>query len=264
MFPKFYMGLMGFTLLDYAATMNRISQSLTSTPQKKVTGPLVSVVIPSLQEEAYLPYLLTSLQNQTYVDIEVVVVDSSDTEDARDVARSFGANALYFPPGNLSGARNHGAMNSTGDYLLFVDADCVMSPDYVELMVRAFEDPEVAMAHGKDLFYGENNAQLGYVYSLSRYFKPGDHTTRGIAVERNAFWELGGFDEALDPRLGYREDLAIGKKCVEVFGDRGLKYVPSAVIASPTRREEVAGYNSWTTVWGVRGTEKIDNPLRGD
>ncbi len=54
--------------------------SLDQSPAYRVTGPLVSVVIPALEEQNYLPLLLTSIQNQTYESIEVIVADSSPPE----------------------------------------------------------------------------------------------------------------------------------------------------------------------------------------
>jgi len=55
----------------------QVLKALAEEPLYRVSGPLVSVIIPALEEQDYLPKLLMSIQNQTYEPIEVIVADSS-------------------------------------------------------------------------------------------------------------------------------------------------------------------------------------------
>lgn len=82
---------------------------------------MLSIVIPTKNEEEYLPKLLASIKKQTLQPLEVIVADAWSTDKTRQIAESFGARVV---DGGLPGpGRNRGAEAAKGDYLLFLDAD---------------------------------------------------------------------------------------------------------------------------------------------
>ena len=88
----------------------------------------ISVVIPALNEEKYLPQLLQSLSEQTQPDFEVVVVDGSSKDRTVELARSFSSklpalNVIVSPTARLPLQRNLGARATSGEWLVFLDAD---------------------------------------------------------------------------------------------------------------------------------------------
>lgn len=103
--------------------------------------PIVSIVVPAYNCERYISECLTSLQGQDFRDLEVVVVDDGSTDGTAKVVGSFAAADSRF---KLIRTENHGVSHArnvalgqvTGDYVLFVDADDWVAPDYVETLVR--------------------------------------------------------------------------------------------------------------------------------
>lgn len=87
---------------------------------------MLSIVIPTYNEEEYLPRLLASIRSQRFSDLEIIVADASSTDRTRDIAAKFGAKVVE---GGLPGrGRNLGAAAARGDLFVFLDADVVL-PD---------------------------------------------------------------------------------------------------------------------------------------
>lgn len=86
---------------------------------------ILSIVIPTYNEEKYLPLLLQSIQNQKFdKDYEVIVSDNHSTDATRAIAIQYGARVV---DGGMPGpGRNNGALAATGRYILFLDADVVL------------------------------------------------------------------------------------------------------------------------------------------
>ncbi len=96
---------------------------------------LLSIVIPALNEEKYLPILLTSLLSQTEKNFEVVVVDGKSEDKTIEIANSFKdkltLKVVISDKRNLSHQRNLGAKEAKGDYVTFMDADFIVKQDFV-------------------------------------------------------------------------------------------------------------------------------------
>ena len=164
-------------------------------PDYRTEGPLVSVVIPALGKEEGLPRLLLSLQNQTYFPLEVIV----------------------------AGARNEGARSAGGDILVFIDADCVASPDYIERLVHALEQGYV-LAHGVDPCFDDIHGVASVI--ASKFLKARDYTTgRGVAIRKDKFAEIGGYDADCD----------LGQRVKNSYGLASIKLLQRAVIGAGPR-----------------------------
>lgn len=99
--------------------------------------PLVSVVVPCYNHAAYLPASIGSILNQTYKNIEIVVVDDGSKDDTREAAAGFPqVKYVYQENQGLSAARNTGARNSAGELLVFLDADDLLYPQALECNVE--------------------------------------------------------------------------------------------------------------------------------
>lgn len=98
-----------------------------------MNNPTFSVIIPTLNEEKFLPHLLDSLVLQTNKDFEVIVVDGLSKDKTVEVAHRFDATlpSLQILTGDKRGVsrqRNIGAKNARGEWLVFIDADSVLYP----------------------------------------------------------------------------------------------------------------------------------------
>jgi glycosyltransferase involved in cell wall biosynthesis len=86
---------------------------------------MISIIIPTLNEANTLPIALKSIKDQNLSDVEVIVVDSASRDGTQDIALKFEAKVLEYP-GKPLGARKHGLMNSSGEFVLLMDADQIL------------------------------------------------------------------------------------------------------------------------------------------
>lgn len=246
------LGALFIDLIGTATNRARIEKALDQEPEYTVRGPLVSVIVPALEEQDYLPLLLESVVHQTYRPIEVLIVDSSPPQAkaaTEAVAARYGAWVIDVPKLGVSIARNRGAEASKGKVLLFCDADCIMAQDFIELLVEELLLGAV-LAHGVDCIY--DNFPIAMMWTPWQVVKPAHYTSgRGVAIRRQHFQALGGYDEACDPMKGYREDLELGGRVIAAYGSERVVLVRDALVGTSARREEVYGVGK--KLWSSRG-----------
>jgi len=98
--------------------------------------PRLSVIIPTLEEEHFLPLLLADLRTQTYQPYEIIVVDGGSRDRTRELAAPF-AQVLEHVPG-VGGQRQRGGEEARGDILVFLDADVRLAPDTLWQLISSF------------------------------------------------------------------------------------------------------------------------------
>lgn len=103
--------------------------------------PIASIIVPAYNCESYISECLESLQDQSFRDFEAIVVDDGSTDETAEVVNSFVTIDSRFKlirteNHGVSCARNIALDHMVGDYVLFVDADDWVAPDYVETLVR--------------------------------------------------------------------------------------------------------------------------------
>ena len=96
----------------------------------------ISVVVPVYNVSKYLPTCLDSIVNQTYEDLDIIVVDDGSTDDCPRICDEYGQRdtrirVIHKTNGGLSDARNVGIEHAKGQYITFVDSDDVIAPDMV-------------------------------------------------------------------------------------------------------------------------------------
>ncbi|MBI4457517.1 glycosyltransferase [Candidatus Uhrbacteria bacterium] len=99
---------------------------------------MLSVVIPTYNEEDYLPLLLRSLQSQTFKDFEVIVADNRSTDRTRQIALEHGC--VVVDGAMPAGGRNRGVAAAKGDIILFLDADVILpDPWFLQMTAAEFQ-----------------------------------------------------------------------------------------------------------------------------
>lgn len=100
---------------------------------------MISIVIPTLNEEKYIGNLLNSLRNQD-VKFEVIIVDSSDNDLTKKATEFYDMNLKYFKVDekNVSYQRNYGIKNSLGEIIVCIDADCVLQKKCLKKVYKLF------------------------------------------------------------------------------------------------------------------------------
>lgn len=106
--------------------------------------PLVSIVVPIFQVEKYLEKCILSITEQTYKNLEIILVDDGSTDDSAVIANKYKSidkriKVINKQNGGLSDARNAGFKYCTGEYVLFVDGDDYIEVEAVEILVRTIE-----------------------------------------------------------------------------------------------------------------------------
>ena len=105
---------------------------------------MVSIIVPVYNAENVLGYCLNSIISQTYVNLEVLVINDGSTDNSLEICENYAKidsriKVINVKNGGVSKARNIGIENATGDYIQFVDSDDVIAQDMTENLVKSLE-----------------------------------------------------------------------------------------------------------------------------
>jgi GT2 family glycosyltransferase len=136
--------------LERSALESRATDAIERTRSAIGSEPLVSIIIPYFNHPAYLAETVESARRQTYPNLEIIVVDDGSVVPADSLLEAFTGIALIRTEnGGVSSARNIGFQNSSGEYLIFLDADDRLMPGAVEAHLKAFDgSPNAGMTFG--------------------------------------------------------------------------------------------------------------------
>lgn len=114
-------------------------------------NPVISVIVPSFNEEKHIARCLDSILNQTFTDFEVLCVDDNSTDSTFDIIKEYSLKdsrikPLKNPGKGVSSARNFGLENSCGDYIGFVDSDDFIQPQMYEFLLRTILENNCEMS----------------------------------------------------------------------------------------------------------------------
>src|SRR5688500_16557997 len=102
----------------------------------------LSIIIPAFNEERLIEQCLKSIyaslaaNNKPGFTSEIIVVDNNSTDNTATLAKQAGVRVVFEPINQIGRARNTGAAEATGDWLLFVDADSVLNPELLADILR--------------------------------------------------------------------------------------------------------------------------------
>jgi glycosyltransferase involved in cell wall biosynthesis len=159
-----------------------------------VNHPTVSVVITTKNEEKNIENCLRSLGSQTFKNIELIVVDNFSKDNTVDIAKRY-TTKVYSKGPERSSQRNYGARLATSEYLLYLDADMILSPNVIEECVEKCEREGVDALYIPERIVGE-----GFwikVRDFERGFYTGTVIDAVRFVRKNLFEQVKGFDETL-------------------------------------------------------------------
>lgn len=150
-------------------------------------NPLISVIVPVYKVEKYLDECVQSILNQSYNDLEIILVDDGSPDNCPQMCDTWAARdkrikVIHKPNGGLSSARNAGLDICTGEYIAFVDSDDWIKPNMIESMLDVIERenadicackilscyPDRKVSWGGDVYtVGDSEAMLDRLYSDS-------------------------------------------------------------------------------------------------
>ena len=105
----------------------------------------LSIVVPVHRAEKHINFCLNSIINQDYRDFELLLIDDGSPDQSGKICDQYAKQdkriqVLHKPNGGVSSARNAGIEMAKGEYILFVDSDDYIEPDYVSTMVSAAKE----------------------------------------------------------------------------------------------------------------------------
>lgn len=188
---------------------------------------LYSIVIPVYNRPDELDDLLSSLCKQTYIDFEVIVVEDGSSIPAKEIVERYGdkLDIHYFmiPNSGPGMARNHGAKQARGEYLLILDSDVVLPSTWLEHIhdslkhypVDAFGGPDKAHASFSPIQKAINYAMTSFLTTggirggkkkLDKFYP----RSFNMGIKRDVYERLGGFSA-----MRYGEDIDFSLRIME-------------------------------------------------
>lgn len=182
-------------------------------------GPLVSIIIPALNEEKNIDQCLNRVKkiNCNSGFVEIIVVDNGSVDSTQIIARNLGVKVFEVKNITVAGLRNFGVAQCKGEYLAFLDADCIPSANWLIDSLDILEsNPEVVVVGGIISFLERNSGSWVENYWVrylnSKYYNEIEYVDTlasfCFVTRKKTFESVGGFNEVLttceDYDLGYR------------------------------------------------------------
>jgi cellulose synthase/poly-beta-1,6-N-acetylglucosamine synthase-like glycosyltransferase len=224
--------------------------------------PFVSVVVPVRDGESTIADCLDSILATDYPPDrrEILVVDNGSTDATASLIQARPVRYLREPKRGVSNARNRGIAESRGEILAFVDADCLVDPQWLTELVRTFEDPEVgcvagALEHAPPTTAAERQAarMLGDWQRFAFTSRPSYAITANAAYRRQVLDQIGGFD----PHMTRAQDVEIGLRFHQ-HSDLRLAYAEDAVARHRNRSTQLGFFRQqlgWAYGAGLVGAK---------
>jgi GT2 family glycosyltransferase len=196
--------------------------------------PKVSVVIPTCNRLDLLARCLDSLdsklQGVTEGQYEVVVTDDAHAQPAEDLIKTKYPTVRWVqgPARGPAANRNCGAKASRGEWVAFIDDDCVASTDWIKSLLQVIETGTLDVIEGKTVipekidnpfYHGVENLEGGSYWSCN------------LAFQRERFFSIGGFDE--DFSYAVAEDMELAHRFTK--SKFRAKFCPEALVYHPMR-----------------------------
>jgi len=254
--------------------------------------PTISVVIPAYNAATTLTETLDSVLKQTFTDFEVIVINDGSRDETAAIAQSTGdARVRLVSQDNvgLAATRNRGIQLARSEYISFIDADDLWTPEKLAAQWAALEaQPAAAIAYswtdyidesGRFLYPGSHQTCNGDVYAqllVHNFFESGSN----VLARKAVLVEMGGFDETLPsvedwdlwlriaarypiaavaaPQVLYRvastsmsANLAVMERCYLQVMERGFARAPAAL--QELRSRSLARMYEYLTFRGLAG-----------
>ncbi len=221
-----------------------------------------SFIVPALDEEKYIQSCLSSIVDQeSYVDFEIIVVDGGSTDNTAKLAEKYADRVLKTDHRGVWLSRNRGAAKAKGQTLLFIDADTILPRNYLEVAHAILCDEEMSGLSCAFKFDRRSRSlkmieDIANDYLLAKSLVgQGELLGFNAAMSRADFHKVGGFPNAP------LEDGAMAKKLRK---EGKLVYLPEPKVTTSSRRLRAGGVVSAIVYYASLGliTDFPRSPIR--
>ena len=211
---------------------------------------MLSIIIPTLNEEEHLSELLTHIKPQMEKGDEVIVVDSYSKDGTVKVAEEHGAKVVFQKPIGIGLAKTEGARHAKNDIFVFFDADCIPADDFLRRLKAHFENGAEAVG-GLDLYESDSGIWKFIYDTYSRlvfYLAAVTHKIIGkywiaannSAYRKDLFFSVGGFHSVVCEDMDMMQRLPASKK---------VKYDSKLILTLSDRRFREGGFFRTLGLW---------------
>lgn len=169
-----------------------------------MNNPKVSIIVPCYKQAEYLPETLDSVLAQTYSNWECIIVNDGSPDNTEEVAQAYCQKDARFhyvfrENGGLSAARNTGVQHSCGEFILPLDSDDLIKPEYLAKAMARFEEyPETTLVYCQACFFGLKEGEwILWEYSYSEILLHTNQIFCSAFYRRSDFDRVNGYDESL-------------------------------------------------------------------
>lgn len=234
----------------------------------------ISVVIAAFNEEKLIGKCLKAVKNQTFPkeNYEIIVIDNNSTDKTADISRQLGATVISYTKkqGGVA-AKQFGAQKAKGEIIAITDADSIPDTNWLETIDKILKN-KTLMCVGGAVFSAEDSllmnfslviydfiARINQLFGISVVWGP------NMAVRKDAFMQVGGFNTALKTSDDWEFTLRIQKK----FGIRSTLYTSALrVRTSPRKLKKMStiipysliGIVNYISIFILRKSKTFGNP----
>lgn len=233
-------------------------------------APFFSIVIPALNEEAFLPELLQDLVKQTYQNFEVIIVDGRSVDKTIETARKFISRLakltiIKSSQRNVPYQRNLGAKSASGKYLVFFDADVSVPKNYLDkihqALIKQGVDFLTTWFKGDDTYIKHNliMAATNILIEASKLIDKPFVCGGSAIISRRAFSDVGGYNEKIKVHEDYDLSVRLNKRGYKLYIlKRPMFIVSLRRMRAQGTEKTIRNYAMQTIYFFLRGAPQTD------
>lgn len=155
---------------------------------------LVSVIVTTRNSASFIRNCLESIKNQTYLPVEIILVDNHSTDDTKKISKRFTKNIFIAGP-ERSTQRNFGVKKAKGEYILFLDSDMRLNKTVIDACVKKINSSDIKGIYIPEKIIG--SSFFARVRNFERSFYNETVIDAVRFVKKTDYVKVGGFDESL-------------------------------------------------------------------
>lgn len=199
--------------------------------------PLISVIVPAYNAETYLNNCIRSIENQTYDNIEIIIINDGSTDGTGNIIEALSSEydniqSISTDDLGVSVSRNTGLAMAKGDFVTFVDSDDAIRPETLNILYNAIEEASADIAgcsfsrfsyDGSTLFLAEKerlwSVELSKIFNIgsTRVYSPNEYLNEEIFAKNNSrCWSKLYRKSSLAEQL-FVENIVIGEDLIFIL-----------------------------------------------